>query len=243
MSCNRALRGSCHCGRNQYLVRLPSNATHDAQILFDTDSGHRISTAAPLSAFLRVPLEWYHSQTFAFFPDETRSTIRRTFSHPSEQQVQRYFCGFCSTPLATWSEQPRSEADYIRVTLGSLLTQDLRDLEDIGLIPDDSDADEMDIVPTPAPAAAATSETQLIGREFQSIPWFEAMIQGSRLGNMRTSKGTQQSQDGRVRVEWEITEWRADEDDAEEAEASESSATGKRKRGESGSSAVGATSL
>lgn len=181
-----------------------------------------------------MPLAWYHSRIFPFFPDEGRSSIRRVYSHPDEQDTMRHFCGFCGTPISYWYERPRSEADFIHLTLGSLLTEDLHDLEEMGLIPDSFDEDSMDVVPDPAPAAQPddSTETGLVAREMRSIPWFESMLMGSRLGNLSTSKGSRQSRDGRVRVEWEITEWTADDDDADDdAEASESSNTGKRKRG------------
>ncbi|CAJ2506079.1 Uu.00g002090.m01.CDS01 [Anthostomella pinea] len=235
MSLQRALRGSCHCGRNQYIIEVPNGASDVAQILFDSNAGHRVSSATPLSAFLRVPLSWYRSQTFPFFSDESRSNIRRVYSHPDEQHTRRNFCGFCGTPLSYWSEEPRGEAEYIQLTLGSLLTEDLHDLEELGLIPDDSEQDEMDIVPAPV----HNQGRQLIGRDSNSIPWFESMLAGSRLGNMQTTRGVRQSHDGRVRVEFEITEWTAGDeaetemDEAADAEgdASEtSSATGKRKR-------------
>ncbi|KAI0480543.1 hypothetical protein GGR56DRAFT_278795 [Xylariaceae sp. FL0804] len=225
------LRGSCHCGRNQYRVEIPSaGAAEAAQLLFDSDAAHRVSSAAPLSAFIRVPISWYRSQVFPFFPDESRSVIRRAYSHPAEQHVRRNFCGFCGTPLSYWSEQPRSEADYIQLTLGSLLTEDLHGLEELGLVPAESagdDVDHMDIVPD----RLSRSSSQLIGRDFTGIPWFESMLSGSRLGNVHkhTTKGVRRSADGRVRIEYEITEYREDEND--EAESSESSATGKRKRG------------
>ncbi|KAI1393842.1 uncharacterized protein F4822DRAFT_27367 [Hypoxylon trugodes] len=229
MSSGRALRGSCHCGRNQYIVQIPNGAFGDAQILFDSTVGHRISSATPLSAFLRIPLLWYHSQVFPFFPDESRTTIRRTYSHPAERNTIRHFCGFCGTPLSYWSEEPKSEAEFIQLTLGSLLTEDLNDLEELGLIPDESEQDPMDIVPV----QASSRESRLIGRDTTCIPWFENMILGSRLGNIHTTKAVGESRDGRVRVEYEITEWA--EDDAagdEEAKVSEPTATGKRKRGE-----------
>jgi hypothetical protein len=161
------------------------------------------------------------------------------YSPPSEHHVLRQFCGFCGTPLSFWTEQPRSEADYIQLTLGSLLSQDLRDLEEMGLFDDDSDEDQMalelglELELEPAERTRATAPApglQLIGREFTDIPWFDSMMQGSRLGNARTSRGVQQSQDGRVRVEWEVSEWTADDDTADQE--GDSSATGKRKRGE-----------
>ncbi|KAI5928721.1 hypothetical protein F4810DRAFT_717274 [Camillea tinctor] len=231
---DRALRGSCHCGRNQYIIQIPSTTSEAAQVLFDSDASHRIASAAPLSAFIRVPLSWYHSQTFAFFPDETTTTIRRVYSHPAEQYTRRNFCGFCGTPLSYWTEQPRSEADYIQLTLGSLLTEDLHGLEEMGLIPDESASDDMNTAPATASVNPSNQSSQLVGRDITTIPWFETLISGSRLGNMHTTKTVHQSRDGRVRVEFEVTEWTGNDEPDNEAEASpsESSTTGKRKRGE-----------
>ncbi|KAK9425429.1 hypothetical protein SUNI508_13037 [Seiridium unicorne] len=223
MSADRALRGSCHCGRNQYIVRIPGSSSQEAQVIFDTNANQRIASAAPLSAFLRVPLTWYHSRTFPFFQDETRPVIRRVYSHPSDENTQRTFCGFCGTPISYFTEQPRSEADYIQLTIGSLLTEDLHDLEELGLLTEDDMEDAMDIVPT---NPTAVTDSQLTGRDFTHIPWFDSMIQGSRLGNARTSRGAQESRDGTMRVEWEITEWTGEDD----SEASETSTSGKRKR-------------
>ncbi|KAH9906450.1 hypothetical protein F4778DRAFT_649931 [Xylariomycetidae sp. FL2044] len=237
MSPPKILRGSCHCGRNQYVVQIPAGASPDAaQVIFDSNAPHRISSASPLSAFIRVPLSWYHSQTFAFLDDESRSSIRRFYSHPAEQHAMRHFCGFCGTPLSYWSEEPRSEADYIQLTLGSLLTEDLHDLEEFGLIPNESEDDAMHIVPVSAPRHTAI----LSGRDITSIPWFESMLSGSRLGNMHTTRTIRASRDGRVRVEFEITEWTANEDADDDGATSESSNTGKRKRGQGD---VGETSV
>ncbi|RYP17810.1 hypothetical protein DL765_004294 [Monosporascus sp. GIB2] len=220
MTSINCLRGSCHCGRNQYVVQIPQDASSAAQVIFDSDFRQRISSAAPLSAFLRVPLSWYHSRAFAFFPDETRSAIRRVYSPPAEQHTLRHFCGFCGTPISYWSERPRSEADYIQLTLGSLLTEDLHGLDEIGLIPGVFEDDSMDIVAAPT----TNTGSQLIGRDTTGIPWFESMISGSRLGSLQTTRGARESQDGRIRVEWEVTEWTADDD--------EETNNGKRKRGE-----------
>lgn len=140
--------------------------------------------------------------------------------------TQRHFCGFCGTPISCFTEQPRSEADFIQVTLGSLLTEDLHDLEELGLLTEEDEEDLMDISST---APAESTDLQLIGRDFQHIPWFDGMIQGSRLGNTRSSRGIRESRDGTMRVEWEITEWTGDDDD--EDHSGESTANGKRKRG------------
>ncbi|KAJ8126126.1 hypothetical protein O1611_g7511 [Lasiodiplodia mahajangana] len=225
------LRGSCRCGRNQYAIQVPSAATELAQVIFASDINHRLSSASPLSAFIRVPLLWYHSEVFPFYSDETRSTIRRLYCHPTESHAQRSFCGYCGTPLSYWSEQPPSEAEYIQLTLGSLFTQDLHSLQDLGLLPDETEQDEMEVVPT----TGTESSRELISHETTSIPWFNDLISGSRLGNMQTTRGVQRSRGGTSWVEYEITEWTADDDNEGgegEAYASESSmsTTGKRKR-------------
>ncbi|KAI1185910.1 hypothetical protein F5B17DRAFT_12481 [Nemania serpens] len=225
------LRGSCRCGRNQYAIQIPSTPSSLAQIIFDSNANHRLYSASPLSAFLRVPLLWYHSEVFPFFPDETRSTIRRLYAHPTEHHTQRSFCGYCGTPLSYWSEEPRSEAEYIQLTLGSLLTEDLHSLEELGLLPNNGEQDEMEIVP----AAVLEPSRELAGRHVAGIPWFNSLISGSQLGNMRTMKTVQQSRDRAGWVEFEITEWTADDDDERgegDAYASESSTStmSKRKR-------------
>jgi hypothetical protein len=111
-----------------------------------------------LTAFLRVPLDWYHSTTFAFFPDETNAMIHRQYTCPTEQYAMRYFCGFCGTPLSYWSEEPRTEAEFIQVTLGSLSTKDLEDLEDLGLLPDSDDEADEQRPGTPRDADTAADE-------------------------------------------------------------------------------------
>ncbi|KAI1094374.1 hypothetical protein F5B19DRAFT_490495 [Rostrohypoxylon terebratum] len=251
MSSGRALRGSCHCGRNQYVITIPSDTSDVAQMVFDSAESHRMSSATLLSEFLRVPIHWYHSRTFPFFADESYATIRRTYSHPDEQSAIRQFCGFCGTNLTYWTEDPATEASYIHVTLGSLLTEDLHDLDDLGLVPEEPTEfaqDSMDVEPT----SEARQPTQSSGRDAAGIPWFENLTLGSRLGNIYTARRVEESRDGRIRVEYEITEWaegdsstlitgllmEEDEDSTEVGmeEASlkltpESPATGKRKRG------------
>ncbi|KAH7037826.1 uncharacterized protein B0I36DRAFT_359466 [Microdochium trichocladiopsis] len=235
MGSQQLLRGSCFCGRNQYVIQIPKDSVESAQVLFDSSPGHRIASASPLSAFIRVPLSWYHSRTFPFFPDETRSGIRRVYSHPAEQHAHRHFCGFCGTPLSYWSESPRREADYIRLTLGSLLTDDLHDLEEMGLIPVVTDTAEQGkeslvAVGRAYPTAAPTT----ILRDFTGIPWFDNMLAGSTLGSVQTRIGFHEHDNGRVRVEWEVTEWTEgghNDEDADMSEESSASAS-KRKRAE-----------
>lgn len=196
-----------------------------------------IPLATPLAAYIRVPLSWYHSTTYAFFPDETHAMIRRVYTHPSQDYSKRHFCGFCGTPLSYWSEEPRSEADFINLTLGSLLREDIRDLEDLGLIPDDDDTDaavteqqqQQQQVPTTTEAKRSAALRQSFG-----VPWFETLIEGSRLGSMRRSYGAQRSRDGQASIEWEIVEFSdgGGEMDLGEADDAALQQLGKRKHHE-----------
>lgn len=83
---------------------------------------------------------------------------------------------------------------------------DLRDLEDLGLLPrealDDAENDREKIKTATKPRCADGEE---------ALPWFETMVEGSRLGKMRRSKGHGASGNGRYQVEWEIVEWTEDD--------------------------------
>jgi hypothetical protein len=142
--------------------------------------------------------------------DETHSSIRRTYTSPHEQNCKRQFCGFCGTPLSYWSEEPASEADYISLTIGSLAGKDLRDLEDLGLLPkealEDSDSDRDTI-------AQSGHRTPVGHRDAkEGLPWFETMVEGSRLGKMKKSWAKHHNSNGRYHVEWEITEFTIDDE-------------------------------
>lgn len=210
MTSLRPLRGGCQCGRNRYIIAIPHDSHSQVQVLFNTEPVHQIPLATPLAAYIRVPLSWYHSTTFAFFPDETHALIRRAYTHPSQQYSKRHFCGYCGTPLSYWSEDPPSEAEYINLTLGSLLREDLRDLEDMGLIPDDANDNGMAEHGSSTSGDAADTSTPL--RPSYGVPWFDGMVEGSKLGRLRRSQGVQQSEDGRVKVEWEVVEYSGEGD-------------------------------
>ncbi|KAH0443305.1 aldo/keto reductase [Colletotrichum camelliae] len=214
-----------NCGRNRYVIEpVPQQTSERVQVLFHTDARHRVPLATPLAAMIKVPISWYHSSTHALFPDEAHSAIRRVFETPSSNPSKRYFCGFCGTPLSYWTERPHTEADYIHLTLASLCGEDLRDLEDLGLIPGLEETERQPVIPT---------TTTVIGRETRGVPWFESMIDGTRLGNLRHSQMVDQSRDGKVRVEWEIVEWTdADDGQTEDVEMTSNTGNGKRKLGE-----------
>ncbi|KAH7418556.1 hypothetical protein BKA64DRAFT_613753 [Cadophora sp. MPI-SDFR-AT-0126] len=214
------LHGGCSCGRNKYTVSIPQNATERPLVFFDSGHGHRRFQATPLSAWLRIPLSWYSSTTYAFMSDESHSSIRRTYTSPTEQSSKRHFCGFCGTPLAYWSEETPDEASYISLTLGSLSGTDLRDLEELGVLPREAVEDAVEergvIEESGKGGGGLLSERggdgdgvgDGIGEE--GLPWFETMIKGSKLGNMKRSWGKRRSQNGRYKVEWEIVEWTED---------------------------------
>ncbi|XMA08523.1 hypothetical protein WAI453_001314 [Rhynchosporium graminicola] len=208
MDHDHSLTGGCSCGRNRYIIRIPEHATEKPHVFFDSGHGHRRFQATPLSAWLRIPISWYESTTYAFMDDESHSSIRRTYTSPSEQSSKRHFCGFCGTPLSFWSEEPPADAQYISLTLGSLAGKDLRDLEDLGVLPKEAVED-------------AVGERTMIGESAglvkadgagEGLPWFENMLRGSRLGNVKTSWGERRSHNGRFRVEWEIVEWSEERD-------------------------------
>ncbi|KAK2747723.1 hypothetical protein FQN57_001752 [Myotisia sp. PD_48] len=210
---SRELRGACSCGRNQYLIAIPQGGASEAGVYFDAGHDSRRTQAAPLTAWLRVPLEWYQSITRSFFPDETHPSIRRTFVSPTDPHCRRIFCGFCGTPLSCWTDNPSQESEYLSVTVGSLFGADQSALEDMGLVPEDPDVESVGpvlVTPSSSTAQLASQEPQISVHHhsgtLHGIPWFEEMIEGSRLGRIgkrRRGAGGNHS----VRVEWEISEW------------------------------------
>lgn len=181
-----------------------------------------------MTAWLRVPLDWYQSHTASYFPDETPSDIRRTFVPPRLPHSKRNFCGFCGTPLTYWSEEPREEAEYVSVSVGSLFWEDQKALEDLELLPTDADTDD-DVdesfglessAVVPASSSSNPIHTGFSGFPFSvthqtgifgGIPWFEEMIEGSQLGRVaKRRRGMGSSRDNSLKVEWEVSEWHSE---------------------------------
>ena len=172
---------------------------------------------------LRVPLAQIHSTTYAFFPDETPSTIKRVFTPHRAPHTKRHFCGICGTSISHWSEETPEEAEWIYVNIGSLKRDSMERLEDAGLLPSVWTEDK-------GTTQTATGATQMVanlnqGREVRGTPWFEEMIQGSELGKIKRRRGGETSSDGHTRVEWEITEFESNGGDVAAA------SIGKRKLG------------
>ena len=172
--------------------------------------GRANSTLLPTS--LRIPLSWLHSMTYAFYPDETHSSIRRVFTPQYAPLTKRHFCGFCGTTLTHWSEERADEADLVDVNLESLNQSSLGRLgEGIweGVLPIEREQEQMGSTEKSSEELTSTSQ----GREVRGAPWFEEMVEGSALGRMRRRRGGETSQDGRTRVEWEVVEFDGGEDD------------------------------
>lgn len=228
------LYGACACERNQYMVVIPAASTSQAQVFFDNSIANRRSQAAPVTAWLRVPLEWYHSCTFAQFPDESHGSIKRTFntrsSNPVLPPTRRQFCGYCGTHLTAWNEGlgglDRS-ADYLDVTLGSLLQESLNKLQELRMYGDWDEESDSGLVKSPLAQIdndphVPTNETAVGGvdrpPEAQQIPvvshrmhgrglpYFEEMVENSRLGRIKRQRGGHTSADGTTSVQWEIME-------------------------------------
>lgn len=136
------------------------------------------------------------------------------------------------------------------VSIGTLSREHQRALEDLGLLPEvigeekfvtglaksSAETSGSDIRPS-AIVVPSLRETD-ISRTFHrgtagGIPWFEEMIEGSRLGLlMRQRRGMGVSHDKSTSIEWEVSEWRDDGSGGllQESEDSNGQATGKRKR-------------
>jgi hypothetical protein len=199
--------------------------------------------ASPLTAFLRIPLAWFQSSTIAFFPDETHQTIRRTFSPAvhsylegdddkeddddaasgrSSSSLRHQFCGYCGTPLARWDASSREAERFVALTLGSLLDEDVEQLDVLGLLGESEwESDDHDEQP-PQPQQQQQHEHKLQVAEDPlgwvvrraGAPWFEDMVRDSRLGRLRSRRGGVESADGTVSVEMEIVEFSLGEEEA-----------------------------
>lgn len=115
------------------------------------------------------------------------------------------------------------------VTIGSLLVDDQRALDDLRLLPRDYDEEAPRAGISTSSELAPASETVSssvtvpssndsvdISRSLQhgrtgGIPWFEEMVEGSQLGRlMRARRGMGVSDDQSTSIQWEFSEWHDD---------------------------------
>jgi hypothetical protein len=176
-----------------------------------------------------VPLSWFHSTTYAFFPDETHRAIRRTFVSPFEDSTRRQFCGYCGTQISQWQETDQGEQDFINLTLGSLVDEDLERLRELGMLEVEGERKEEE--EEEEEVTGQESDVQkyrpIQGVAHRGAPWFEEMAEKTPLGKVKRQKGghTTTSGDSTVEVEWEVFEWNGDEGES-------TTGTPKRKIGE-----------
>ena len=166
------------------------------------------SHSSLLSAWLKVPLNWFQSETQSKFEDEQSHHIAKTFTHPSRPSCQRKFCGFCGTHISYWTEEPIDEQDFMNITLGSLRSKDLHSLEELEILPGDIELTKVIDDDDEDRSVAKQSNTIKISRSGQQggFKWFEDMIEGSQLGyHSSRRKGHGQTEDGTT-VSWEISE-------------------------------------
>jgi hypothetical protein len=188
-----------------------------------TRPGHH--SANPLTLWLRVPLPWYSSATFAQFPDESRMSIKRNFVSPFASNTRRQFCGYCGTQLSSWNERTRDEAEHICLTVGSLLDEDQALLDDLGFLPTSESSDDEATVEE---SSRTNPERTVIrsGPQARGAPWFEEIVRNTRLGRFKQQRGGHA--DSGVQVEWEVTEWT----EGDEADDEGNTTPGKRKIGD-----------
>lgn len=223
----QTLHGSCACGRNRYVIEMPKQQIGQAELRYDNTSASRHHSANPLTLWLRVPLPWYTSATFAQFLDETPMSIKRSFTSPYTPNSRRQFCGYCGTQLTSWNERTRDEADHISLTVGSLLDEDQEMLGELGFLPSSSESSD-DEASVAGPSRTTDRSRSVARSEPQSrgAPWFEEIVRNTRLGRFK------QQRDGHtesgVHVEWEVTEWTEGDDGDDEGSATPS----KRKIGD-----------
>ncbi|CAI4211487.1 unnamed protein product [Parascedosporium putredinis] len=152
-------------------------------------------------------------------------------------------------PSCAYHSEETGDADFIMVTLGSLDTEDLRDLEILGLIPgsDDGEDDENRAAP-PGPSASTNDSEEVSATDpaidnalkiLAGIPWFESLVEGSILGRLTQATRARQTEIAvpgggdtpKLTIQWEITEFHDDDDESDDAGLNTRSGTlfGKRK--------------
>ncbi|KAL8911700.1 MAG: hypothetical protein Q9172_007627 [Xanthocarpia lactea] len=183
MTDKATLEGACSCGRNEYIIIAPTSLSETISVIFDERAEH----------------------------GETHAEIRRVFTPPHARHTKRHFCGFCGDPLTLWSEQHRSDADWVHVNLGSLRSGSIEKLADEGLLPGSDTSFEAITAQRSGNVMEKTSLAET--REIQGAPWFEDIIEGSELGRMKRQRGGHSSADGRSKVSWEVVEFTSDPSD------------------------------
>lgn len=122
--------------------------------------------------------------------------------------------------------------------MGSLLSEDIRALQELDLIPEDVDTENLQPTEQNVQASARQQENQPVtwterGGRTAALTWFEEMLDGSRLGRIqRMRRGMSVREDDSTRVEWEVSEYF--DDGSGDAESAQTPTGSKRKIGDVG---------
>ncbi|KAL8732978.1 MAG: hypothetical protein Q9166_002376 [cf. Caloplaca sp. 2 TL-2023] len=227
MTDGATLEGACSCGRNEYIILTPPSILQRLSVIYDDRAEHgqwipdaldptlieaNVNITIARSLSLRVPLSHIRSTTYAFYPGETHTEIRRVFTPRHAPHTKRHFCGFCGTPLTHWTEEHGHDADWVNVNLGSLRSESVEKLAEEGLLVSSDDA--LEKTANNEKGKEVGHVNTLEGREVRGPPWFEEMIEGSRLGRIKRQRGGQSSADGRSKVIWEVVEFMGEPSDS-----------------------------
>ena len=77
-----------------------------------------------------------------------------------------------------------------------------------------------------APGQSAVSHRM----QNRGMPWFEELVEHSRLGRIKRQKGGHRSADGTRSVEWEVVEYDGTDDEPMTGTATEAAATGAKRQ-------------
>lgn len=105
--------------------------------------------------------------------------------------------------------------------------EDLDRLVDLGLLPEEEEGGDED-----GEGQGVKEVIRTHPREESAVrgfPWFETMVENSRLGRIKRQKGGHKSRDGRTKVEWEVVEL-----DGSTAEEDEVEHRAKKRKGDTG---------
>ena len=122
------------------------------------------------------------------------------------------------------------------VTLGSLLAESLEVLEGMGVLDEEGEEEEEEEEEGQAEGeeeGQSSKDVTMSGAEGQvgrreslhsvggrGMPYFESMVEDSRLGRIKRQKGGHTSRDGRTTVQWEVVEIGGEDDGDERAAGS-----------------------
>lgn len=91
-------------------------------------------------------------------------------------------------------------------------------------------------VPAVPAGPSHRTRTKLVSRQgnrgIKGQPWFEEVVEGTKLGRIKRRRGGQTSSDGRGRWEWSVVEYEDGVDDEPGEGMEEGRSNGKRKAGE-----------